>query len=844
MSTNRKTNPSIVAALAVLLCLSLGAGMVRATDGCSSCPEGCPDQLSGAIFTTVSDGTVVNGSIYSNKCDVYINGGPPPPHSCDNANHLPDGCYYFQVTDPNGSMLLSTDNISEREFVITGGLITEYCGASGTCIHETGTGRCGSVTIQLMPFDDTPNNGGEYKVWVTPVGCYDPENSACTFGFCSGTSKTDSFKVRAGVTACNELMISCPLPVTLMTEDCQTTCVRPSPLIEPPIVCAASTCTPVNVDCEPPLDGNFCLGTANVTCTATDQCGNSASCSFTVTVMLPDNCCVPTCFAQCPPNTTVACGDPTDPQHTGSATCGDGTCGTADYADSSSSGCGANGTIIRTWRCIDPVCGTNHCEQIITVTNLAPPTITCPPATAAQCEADVVCPGSLAAFIAARGSASASCGGALDYQCSREVQGSDCNGMVILTHTVTDEFGCSASCQQTNTVQDTTPPVLSGCPTDNSTVQCYSDVPPAPTVTATDNCDGDLGTITPVVNETNPGSSCSNVVSRSWTATDGCGNSTNCTQSITVNDTTPPQISCPSDTNLVCGADTSTNSTGAATSTGDNCGGPVTITYADTVASVNSACPNTITRTWIAVDSCNNTNTCTQTINIGQPTGCRVSGGGSVTNTSPATRWADFGGQVGAPFGGTTQFTPNSACIDGTWQHVRHIKGKGTTCDPTSGNLCGSFSTRSFDSLGCACLGCPNDPGSGVIVGAVCNPGDRICGPYPPNAPANKICFSGLGNYATNRGKKTPRTCVFRVDAEDHGEPGSDSDPNPPPDRYRIRIWILTSGDNTNSLRQAVACSNASLPTGSITARPPDIDDGGDLVNGNLQIHQQIGTCP
>jgi len=64
--------------------------------------------LSGAIFTTVSDGTVVNANQYDSKCAVYLDGGPGP-HAPATAAGLPDGEYYFQVTDPNGKTLLSTD---------------------------------------------------------------------------------------------------------------------------------------------------------------------------------------------------------------------------------------------------------------------------------------------------------------------------------------------------------------------------------------------------------------------------------------------------------------------------------------------------------------------------------------------------------------------------------------------------------------------------------------------------------------------------------------------------------------------------------------------------------------
>ena len=129
---------------------------------------------------------------------------------------------------------------------------------------------------------------------------------------------------------------------------------------------------------------------------------------------------------------------------------------------------------------------------------------------------------------------------------------------------------------------------------------------------------------------------------------------------------------------------------------------------------------------------------------------------------------------MGAPVGVATAFTPDSVCIQGEWQHVRHIKPK----------LYGNFHARTFDSLNCACLPCAGDPGSGTVTDGLCNPGDRICGPEPRRAPDNAICFSGVGDYAVINGNRTPRSVVFRVDIQDHSEPGGTNGPNPP-DRYR-----------------------------------------------------------
>ena len=54
--------------------------------------------------------------------------------------------------------------------------------------------------MQLFPYHDTPNNGGVYKVWVTPttsLDCNAPGNKHC---FVPSQSKTDNYKVREDAT--------------------------------------------------------------------------------------------------------------------------------------------------------------------------------------------------------------------------------------------------------------------------------------------------------------------------------------------------------------------------------------------------------------------------------------------------------------------------------------------------------------------------------------------------------------------------------------------------------------------------------------------------------------------
>lgn len=165
---------------------------------------------SGAIFTTLADGTEVNFNHFDSKLDVYLDGGPGPG-APQGAAGLDDGTYVFQVTDPSGKVLLSTDLARCRQFTVADGVINGVVDTD--CEHATGLDADHSATtVQLYPYLDTPNKGGVYKVWVTTVadfqaGCealgvanglnvVDCGNAAGNrHGFVPAHSKTDNFKV-------------------------------------------------------------------------------------------------------------------------------------------------------------------------------------------------------------------------------------------------------------------------------------------------------------------------------------------------------------------------------------------------------------------------------------------------------------------------------------------------------------------------------------------------------------------------------------------------------------------------------------------------------------------------
>lgn len=177
----------------------------------SAIPTQIPAQgsIQGSIQTTDITGTAVNQNLFLNKADVYLNGGPQNA----NANGLPVGTYYFQVTEPNGT-LLSIDPAACRQLVVAlnfngkgvvSGMAPFGAGANQRPITCSATDHLNGVTnpvngttpVQLMPFDNTTNNGGEYKVWlILKTSNTTVASNGIVINFQNNDSKTDNFKVR------------------------------------------------------------------------------------------------------------------------------------------------------------------------------------------------------------------------------------------------------------------------------------------------------------------------------------------------------------------------------------------------------------------------------------------------------------------------------------------------------------------------------------------------------------------------------------------------------------------------------------------------------------------------
>ena len=336
------------------------------------------------------------------------------------------------------------------------------------------------------------------------------------------------------------------------------------------------------------------------TWTATDACGNAAIAQQTISIV-DDQAPV---LVNVPANVLATCGNiPTVPTN---ITASDN-CGTlpVNFTETINGHPNCQYTIVRTWTAAD-ACGNSAIrQQYIWVADHIAPTIANLPSVelTVNCDAGVPAAPSL--------TVSDNCDNSPTVDLVETIQtgSGTCSYTLLRQWTVTDDCGNSTIAQQTIHVVDNTLPVLAGIPAD-ITVSC-GNLPTAPTVTASDNCDSNVEILfkeTPVT----AGSGCQLSITRTWLATDDCGNQTEATQTINVVDNVPPVLSAaPANLSVECGADVPTAATLIAT---DNCGQIAPVTMQETV--VGTGCNRTINRTWTATDACGNTTSATQTIQV------------------------------------------------------------------------------------------------------------------------------------------------------------------------------------------------------------------------------------
>jgi hypothetical protein len=449
---------------------------------------------------------------------------------------------------------------------------------------------------------------------VPPTGC--TTDAECSDGnFCNGVELCDDSQCVPGtppncddqnvctVDSCNEQLDRCDnVPIDCDDGD---RCNGPE-TCDPDLGCQPGT--PLNCD-----DGNVCNGAE--TCDPVDgcqpgtplNCDDGNRCNGTET-------CSPT--AGCQPGTPLNCDD-------GLFCNGVETC-------NPSAGCQPGSPP----NCDDQnPCTVDSCNEQLDrcdhICETVPPSLSGVPGDASfQCQSQVPPP----ATVTASDNCALAPGQQPVFQETRTPDPTCPNNVTITRRwTATDTCGNQASATQTITVRDTTGPTLSGVP-GNVQAECNA-VPPPAAVTASDNCS--TAPIAVTFNETRTPGNCPNnyTLTRTWTATDACGNPTSASQTITVRDTQGPTLSgVPANATAECDAVPPPATVTAA----DNCDAtPPTVQFSET--RTDGSCPDdyTLTRTWTATDACGNPTTASQTVQVMDTMPPTVDGGLVPTTPKP-----------------------------------------------------------------------------------------------------------------------------------------------------------------------------------------------------------------
>ena len=266
------------------------------------------------VFTLTSPGgttvTIINrpgggssGASGNNFCQTLLNddGAFPSIQTIASIGAPPSGPPYtgtftpanplsaFDGQDPNGNWVLNvsdnaaldTGNVRKFSLIITPKTCATSCAVTctitcpanitqsndpnqcGAVVNypapTTGGGGCGTVTC-------TPASGSFFPKGTTTVTCTTTAGPSCSFTVTVNDTQPPS--------------ITCPMNVTAVTPVVGGT----GAVVTYPPPTASDNCPGVTTACVPPSGSVFATGTTSVTCTATDTSGNTASCSFSVSL--------------------------------------------------------------------------------------------------------------------------------------------------------------------------------------------------------------------------------------------------------------------------------------------------------------------------------------------------------------------------------------------------------------------------------------------------------------------------------------------------------------------------------------------------------------------------------
>ncbi len=505
----------------------------------------------------------------------------------------------FTVTDGSGNTAACSFTVTVNDTEIP----TITCPANVVVSNDPG--QCAAIVTYSVSFNDNCSGANLTQTAGLASGSSFPSgvtSNSFTVTDGSGNTATCSFTVTVNDTEIPT--ITCPANVVVSNDPGQCAAIVTYS------VSFNDNCAGANLAQTAGLasGSSFPSGTTSNSFTVTDGSGNTAACSFTVTVNDTE---IPT--ITCPANVVVS----NDPGQcaaivTYSVTFNDN-CAGANLAQTAGLASGSSfpsGVTSNSFTVTDGSGNTATCSFTVTVNDTEIPTITCP--------ANVVVsndPGQCAAMVTYSVSFNDNCAGANLAQTAGLASGSSFpSGTTSNSFTVTDGSGNTATCSFTVTVNDTEAPTIT-CPANvvvsNDPGQCAAIV--TYSVSFNDNCAG--ANLAQTAGLASGSSFPTGVTSNSFTVTDGSGNTATCSFTVTVNDTEAPTITCP--TNVVVSNDPGQCAAIVtySVSFNDNCAG-ANLAQTAGLASGSSFPSGTTSNGFTVTDGSGNTATCSFTVTV------------------------------------------------------------------------------------------------------------------------------------------------------------------------------------------------------------------------------------
>ena len=308
------------------------------------------------------------------------------------------------------------------------------------------------------------------------------------------------------------------------------------------------------------LDGDECTGTITRTYTIVDACGNSVNVDhvFNISDDTAPTAMAPTAVdLECSTGVPAAATTIAEFLALTGADASDNCTAQASLTVSSSTGAldgdECTGTITRTYTIVDACGNSVNVDHVFNISDDTAPTAMAPTAVDLECSTGVPAAATtIAEFLALTGAdASDNCTAQASLTVSSStgaLDGDECTGTITRTYTIADACGNSVNVDHVFNISDDTAPTAMA-PT-NLNVECSTDVPAGLTThaayvaaggTASDNCSAD-GDLVFASNDVSDGETCPETITRTYTITDVCGNSTQAIQTIVIDDNTNPQF--------------------------------------------------------------------------------------------------------------------------------------------------------------------------------------------------------------------------------------------------------------------------------------------------------------